>query len=351
MNILGAGPSGLSAAINLAKAGYDIEVFEKRHRVGQRFNGDLQGLENWSGTIDFEERLGEMGIRTNFDLDAFHELTLTNMTKEVHFSFHRPAFYLVKRGPLPGTLDYGLANQARDLGIRIHLRSTIAPERADIVATGPLPGRAFGVVKGISFETRMSDLALAIVGDTVAHRGYAYLLVTKGHGCLCTAVMGRLDKADACLQAAREAFSSIVSLEMENPRRVGGMGSFSATATLQREGRLYVGEAAGIQDLLWGFGIGKALTSGYLAAQSIINDQDYERMVHRVLGGKLKAGFVNRLLWEALHIGDYSPVLGLFGSSRNPLGLLHRLYSHDPLHRAVYPLASAYFKKHYPQLI
>jgi flavin-dependent dehydrogenase len=115
VNILGAGPSRLCAAINLAKAGYDVEVFEKRHRVGQRFNGDLQGLENWSGTIDVEEGLGEIGIRTNFDLDAFHELTLTNMTKGVHFSLHRPAFYLVKRGPLPGTLDYGLASQARDL--------------------------------------------------------------------------------------------------------------------------------------------------------------------------------------------------------------------------------------------
>lgn len=48
IKILGAGISGLTAAINLAKAGYKVDVFEKNKDVGVRFGGDLQGLENWS---------------------------------------------------------------------------------------------------------------------------------------------------------------------------------------------------------------------------------------------------------------------------------------------------------------
>ncbi len=45
--IIGAGLSGLTAAINLAKAGYKVDVYEENKDSGLRFNGDLQGLENW----------------------------------------------------------------------------------------------------------------------------------------------------------------------------------------------------------------------------------------------------------------------------------------------------------------
>ena len=48
IKILGAGLSGLTAAINLAKEGYRVDVYEKNKDVGMRFHGDIQGLENWS---------------------------------------------------------------------------------------------------------------------------------------------------------------------------------------------------------------------------------------------------------------------------------------------------------------
>lgn len=51
IKIAGAGPAGLSAAINLAKAGYEIDIYERNHNSGSRFHGDLQGLENWSTNI------------------------------------------------------------------------------------------------------------------------------------------------------------------------------------------------------------------------------------------------------------------------------------------------------------
>ena len=42
IKILGAGISGLAAAINLVKSGYKVEIFEKRSEVGKRFHGDFQ---------------------------------------------------------------------------------------------------------------------------------------------------------------------------------------------------------------------------------------------------------------------------------------------------------------------
>jgi flavin-dependent dehydrogenase len=305
VTILGAGPSGLSAAISLAREGHAVDVFERRRRVGERFNGDLQGMENWSGRIDVRKRLHEMGIQTNFDFTPFDRLTITNLTEQVEFDLTRPAFYLVRRGPFPGTLDYGLAAQARELGVRIHLGKVKPETEGDIVATGSIPGRVFGVVRGVAFQTNQDDTAMAILGDTVGHRGYAYLLITNGRGSLCSTVMGRSHKAEACFQSAREAFSRLVSLDMVNPRKFTGVGSFSAAHCFERDGRLYVGEAAGIQDLFWGFGMNLAIASGYLAARSISRGENYEKAVTTMLGGRLRASMVNRLIWEAIHLDAF----------------------------------------------
>lgn len=45
IRIAGAGPSGLAAAIVLARAGRDVEVHEAKRDVGTRFIGDLQIIE------------------------------------------------------------------------------------------------------------------------------------------------------------------------------------------------------------------------------------------------------------------------------------------------------------------
>ena len=49
---MGVGLYGLSAAINLAKQGYNVDVFEKRSDCGKRFLGDLEGLEFCSSHVD-----------------------------------------------------------------------------------------------------------------------------------------------------------------------------------------------------------------------------------------------------------------------------------------------------------
>ena len=48
VHILGAGLSGLAAATYLAKAGREVHVYEIRSDSGARFDGDFQGIENWT---------------------------------------------------------------------------------------------------------------------------------------------------------------------------------------------------------------------------------------------------------------------------------------------------------------
>ena len=61
IRIAGAGPSGLTAAIVLAKAGRSVEVREAKTDVGARFIGDLQIIESASErepVPNFFDRIG-----------------------------------------------------------------------------------------------------------------------------------------------------------------------------------------------------------------------------------------------------------------------------------------------------
>jgi flavin-dependent dehydrogenase len=136
VKILGAGPSGLSAGLSLAKAGYEVEVYEKERRVGARFHGDIQGLGNWSDEMDVLERLSRMDLRINFDCRAFHRLTVSNMSREYIFTPAKPPFYLVKRGSLPGSLDLALLEQAEESGVCLRFGETIPEEGGPSVLSG-----------------------------------------------------------------------------------------------------------------------------------------------------------------------------------------------------------------------
>jgi hypothetical protein len=66
-----------------------------------------------------------------------------------------------------------------------------------------------------------------------------------------------------------------------------------------KAGARYVGEAAGFQDYLFGLGIRYALTSGALAAKSILEGRDYDELWNEALGRKQETSLVNRFLYEA----------------------------------------------------
>lgn len=163
IKILGAGISGLTAAINLAKAGYKVEVYERNKDVGMRFGGDLQGLENWSEKEDVLDMLKRMNVKINFECDPFSKIIFTNSVKHAERTMKKPYAYLVKRGNIIGSLDYGLKKQAVEGGVIIHFENTIAQNTADIIATGPRLEEVPGLAKGIIFKTKLKD-AVIILG-------------------------------------------------------------------------------------------------------------------------------------------------------------------------------------------
>lgn len=350
VKILGAGISGLTAAINLAKAGYKVEVYERNKDVGMRFGGDLQGLENWSEKEDVLDMLKRMNIMINFDRDPFSKIIFTNSVKHAERTMEKPYAYLVKRGNIIGSLDYGLKSQALEIGAVIRFNETLSPEKADIVATGSILSEVCAVAKGIIFETKLEDTIIALFNDKAAFKGYSYLVVTKGYGCMCTVVLDELWRVNDCFRETKKFFFGMTKLDIQNPKNVGGVGSFSIRNTFKKDNNLFVGEAAGLQDLLWGFGMKYAFTSGFLAAQSIINSEDYEKKAKEQFSNKLKSSLVNRFLWEKAGFGNYAFVINRFKNARDLFGLFYSFHNFNLLQRIIYPVALFYMRRKYPKL-
>lgn len=343
--ISGAGLAGLSAAINLAKEGYEVNVYEKNKDVGCRFHGDLQGLENWSEKDDILSEIKKMSIDINFDCDPFNEITATNGIKTNEITnLKKPLYYLVKRDNADKSIDFSLKEQALDAGVNIHFEKIINEQDADIVATGPILKNVVGVVKGTTFKTDLKDTATVLFNNEAAFKGYSYLLVTKGYGCMSSVLLDNFNKADACFRKTKEVFSNLYKFNMEEPRNCGGIGCFSIKGRYKKGKTLYVGEAAGLQDLFLGFGMRYALTSGFLAAKSIINHEDYGIMVKSCFEGKLKAGVVNRYLWEKFNRNNYSLAVNNFNWIINNFNWIS---NYNLFWRILYPFALKGMKNRY----
>lgn len=347
IKILGAGLAGLTAAINLVKNGYQVDIYEKNEDIGMRFCGDFQGLENWSEKKDILEELREMNIYIDFDYTPFFGITLTNCTESKDISSKRPLFYLVKRGSFPETIDYSLKEQALKIGAKIYFKKTIKPEEADIVSTGPVLGKNPGIAKGIVFKTNFKNTAIMLINDDLAFKAYSYLFIINGHGCMCSVVVKDLNKINDCFEKTKDFFTKKFNLDIQSLKNVGSIGCPSLKNTFRNKNTLYTGEAAGLQDFLWGFGMRFAITSGYLAAKSVINGNDYEKIAKDKFKNKLKASIVNRYLWEKLSKNNYSFFIK---RAKGLPAYFYSFHNYNLLQKILYPFALHYIKKNYPNL-
>lgn len=351
INILGGGISGLATAINLAKAGINVTVHERYDESGKRFRGDLQGIENWSTEENVLDDLKKANIELNFKHTPFNKVTLTDGKKEFTRESKEPLFYLVKRGPFEDSLDTSLANQAKRLGVTFHYRSTIPQEEAHIIATGPRRESIVAADKGVTFQTSLPNMAIAIFHDDLAYLGYSYLLVADGYGCLCSVVFHDLSHLNRCFEKTQQFAKERFGLDITQETPVGGIGSYIFGFPKQMNHSLLVGEAAGLQDFLWGFGIRTAIASGHLASQAIIDKKNYSTIAQNAFSNYLKATLVNRYLWEKLKIKQKPLIPYMIKVPGDIRKKFRKLYQFTIFHRLLYPFALRYVKKRYPKSV
>ena len=296
IDILGAGLSGLSAATILSREGYDVHVYEIRADSGARFDGDFQGIENWTSDTDFFDEMREWG----FDPEEF-KATPFNIIDLIHPddvitqpSTDKPAFRVVERGTDSHCIDQGFKRMAQAAGATIHYETRKALEECDIIAAGPKESSA--IAFGEIFHTDHPNHVSFQLNDKLAPGAYSYLIIIDGIGLICTCLWRQQKKSSRYLNETIAWYEEHYELNRRPIKRVGGKGDFSLPDRYIHEGRYYVGEAGGLQDFMWGFGMRYAITSGVLAAHSIMERCDYEKEIRGRLVPLVRASAINRFL-------------------------------------------------------
>jgi flavin-dependent dehydrogenase len=297
--IAGAGPSGLAAAISLARAGRAVEVHEAKKDVGTRFIGDLQIIEGSSEKEPVPDFLTRIGIERNF---YFRPATWSTFYD--HHDRARtirstdPFGYFIRRGAEETTLDRGLLAQARAAGANVIFNSRMAPDQADIVATGP--AAPDGLAREMTWKTDEPERVDVYFNHLLSPGGYSYLFILDGIATFGCAIVADFKKIDDYFEHSLAAAQRLHHFTIPGETRTGySYMNFHLKQHATRGAARFVGEAAGFQDYLFGLGIRYALTSGWLAARSILEERDFDELWRAELGPKQETSLVNRFLYEA----------------------------------------------------
>ncbi|MGE5235481.1 MAG: NAD(P)/FAD-dependent oxidoreductase [Acidobacteriota bacterium] len=303
--IAGGGLSGLAVATLVARRGRPVEVYDRRIGGGGRFHGGWQIIENATGPGDALEELRGLGLAIDFEVvPARHAVFLDGLGGVREVASAQPYAYFIRRGRDGESLDAALRRQALASGVVLH-EGKVAPDIVDVVATGPR--QADGVAREVVFTSDLPDTIAVMFDPEVTPTGYAYLFCLHGHATFGVAQVrhvGRLRKAHGeAWQRFREVFGAFAVRD----RREGGQYmNFCLPRSLHgADGRWYAGEAAGVQDFLFGLGNRLALRTAALVAAGMDGEWDERRFRDSVLR-PMRHTIALRFAYERLGRGAFS---------------------------------------------
>lgn len=305
IRIAGAGLSGLATAVLLARRGRAVEVFDRRRGGGGRFHGGWQIVENGTTVGDALDELRSLGLEPSFErVPATSALFLDGRGGRHRVSSEEPYAYFIRRGAGAESLDGWLRGLADSAGVVIR-EGEAAPEEVEVVATGPR--QADGVAKEIVFASDLQDTIAVLFDPEVTPTGYAYLFCLDGHATFGVAQVRRIAALDRARELAWERFRrELGEFRVDRLHDGGQFMNFSLPRRLQDDsGRWYVGEAAGVQDFLFGLGNRLALRSAALAAAAI-SGESIEGRFRRALLGPMRATVALRFAYERLGRGGFA---------------------------------------------
>ena len=298
IRIAGGGLSGLATAVLLARRGVEVEVFDRHRGGGGRFGGGWQVLENGTTATDALDELRGLGLEPTFPaIGARRALFLDAFGGTHEVASAAPYAYFVRRGP-EGSLDSWLRGLALAAGVTLR-EGAAAPADAEVVATGPR--QADGVARELVFRSDLADTVAVLFDPALTPTGYAYLFCLGGHGTFGVAQVRGVHALGRARQEAWRRFRAVFGeFAVRDESEHGQFMNFSLPRHLRAaDGRWYVGEAAGVQDFLFGLGNRLALRTAGLAAAGIAGAWDAPRFAASVRR-PMRATVATRFLYERL---------------------------------------------------
>jgi flavin-dependent dehydrogenase len=303
VRILGAGLSGLSAAVNLALNGISVVVLERRSSVGMQIKPNFQVLHPDGRTP--QQYLESLNLRPSFRSLAMQKIFFSTCKRDLDLDLQRKV-YFIQRGGVE-SLECGLYRQALDLGVEFKFNEHVNETDADVIAYGPrrIDAVAYGeVYECDSFESKHFFM---MYDDRYSPRGwYAYAVPYDGKleviNCASQPYVSQVKelfkKAVAEKKLLRDAIGG-----RKPCGSIGGFGNAFIPKTAVKDGRLRTGEAAGFQDPFRGFGMKYALESGKMAADAIAYKIDYDALWKEHFMPKFKLDYSRRFFMSVLGSG------------------------------------------------
>lgn len=313
--IVGAGLSGMTAGINLAQDGYEVEIWEKGKAMGgialdqgERVQRpfaiadmtpfDIERLSNYLGFsfVPDKEKSGGINYYTELPSARFYILgdrCEMHFPEDVHMK-------LVERGPRPSALDSHLYNAACKAGVKFKFNTALVTKKdfselppGSIIATGMLknsflaldvpfvPAYAYFAIK----EFNNYKGAETIVYLDKYTKDYGYFTVINGIG---VAIL--FQRGEEISKEARQWYPRRLKedegLEFTDWKAienyVGMPTSTFSNPRLFHDRFILTGTLAGFQDPSWVLGVHGALVSGKIAAMAVKDKekalQEFQRM-------------------------------------------------------------------------
>ncbi len=288
IQVIGAGLSGMVAAIVLAKEGYAVTVVEGQKAIG----GSASLHPSVHGTpIQIKELTKYVGIDLSADFKKtaqyprfFHKTKLITMPPYTQYN----TAYCIERGPRPTSIDNHLYKLAKEAGVKFEFGNRVDIRKlapGTIVATG-LDTKEYEIL-GIPSETlygwwsfkevpdKTSDV-LSIMGPFTTD--YGYIGITNGLDYNLLFSHRPISQKD--MDGYRKVLDKLGFVGYQEPWRVESM-KIPSEAKLFANDLILAGTLGGMIEPFWGYGIVGAIISGKVAAKAVINREegvrDYER--------------------------------------------------------------------------
>jgi flavin-dependent dehydrogenase len=306
VDILGAGPAGLVAAIHLAAQGVEVHVYD-RYGIG--------GNPDWHPSIQTTvlepaRTWDYIGLDLAGCFRRVDSITFYRYGRKKVFALEN--MYICERGPRRGSLDTCLHEKAIEAGVTFHLSGgldSLDRSREAIIATGletqiyerlgipyvPICGYR-GVKKAAHDRVLISYMA--------ACTGYDFAYLAADRGLLFALLFSRHTLAPERLPAFRRMLEATEHIQFE--RWTYSTGAIPARARLFHDGFVLAGTLSGMIDPFLLHGISGALTSGKIAAQAFLDRdaaiREFRRLARNFAVKKGLKALSARLPWKQVTI-------------------------------------------------